>query len=392
MKLLVVHPGASWSTADVEDGLRYGLEQHGVEVIRYRLDVRIERAASWLKAAWRRAVKHDPALLAPTVGDVCYLASTDVLAVALRHQVDVVIVLSAMFFHPDVIILMKRAGLTVAALFTESPYDGAQEATLAPLVDHCWTNDRVSVGPLAAAGPSCRYLPHGWHPLRHRPGPQPGDDLQPAHDVVFVGSAFPERVTWLEAVDWTGIDLGLYGHWDGLARRSPLRRFVKAGTVANATAAALYRRAAIGLNLYRQAPGAESLNPRAYELAACGSFHLSDARAEVCEVFGDLVPILDDPAEAARALRYWLAHPIERAAVAADLPACVASASWTSRAASVLEDCRALTNRSLSHAEVRRERRSRLHVDDGQRSRHGDLPVEVVAEYGDGENRDHQFL
>jgi spore maturation protein CgeB len=386
MKILIVHPGASWSTADVEDGLRYGLELLDVEVIRYRLDVRIERAASWLNAAWKRAKKSDPRLIAPTVGDVCYLAATDALAMALRHQVDVVVVMSAMFFHPDVVILMKRAGLTVAALFTESPYDSEREALLARLVDHCWTNDRASLPTFAAVGASCRYLPHGWHPVYHRPGPQPGDAAQPAHDVVFVGSAFPERVAWLEAVDWTGIDLGLYGHWEGLKRCSPLRPFVKGGTVPNTTTAALYRRAAIGLNLYRQAPGAESLNPRAYELAACGVFHLSDARAEVREIFGASVPILDQPEDAAPLIHYWLAHPVERAAVAADLPACVASASWISRAASVLEDCRALMNRSLSHAEVRRERRSRLHVDVREHDRDRHLPEQVVTQYGDRKN------
>lgn len=387
MKILLVHPGASWSTADVEAGLRDGLEEHGVEVIRYRLDGRIERAASWLKAAWRKAAKADPAISRPTPADICYLASTDALAMALRHQVDLVLVVSAMFFHPDVVILLQRAGLRVAALFTESPYDLANEVALARHVDRCWTNERATVGAFANGS----YLPHGWHPRHHRPGLQPGDIDQPAHDVVFVGSAFPERVAWLEAVDWTGIDLGLYGHWEALARRSPLRPFVKGGTVPNPVAAALYRRAAIGLNLYRQAGGAESLNPRAYELAACGVFHLSDARAEVREIFGPLVPIVDNPDEAGRVIRYWLAEPTLRAQVAAQLPACVASSTWTARAATVLADCRAFLQES-DHAEVRRKRRSRVHVDERLRHRDGDLPEQVVAGYGDRKNRDDLVL
>ena len=32
MKVLAVHPGASWSTADVFDGLTYGLREIGVQV------------------------------------------------------------------------------------------------------------------------------------------------------------------------------------------------------------------------------------------------------------------------------------------------------------------------------------------------------------------------
>lgn len=120
-----------------------------------------------------------------------------------------------------------------------------------------------------------------------------------AHDVVFVGTGFRERVDLLESVDWTGIDLGLYGQWEDLPDDSPLHRYLCGGVVSNATAAELYRRAKIGLNLYRQlegwgAPGArrvggaESLNPRAYELAACGCFQISDERAEIAERFSGI--------------------------------------------------------------------------------------------------------
>jgi spore maturation protein CgeB len=390
VRILLVHPGASWSTADVEDGLREGLEAQGATVVRYRLDGRIERAHSWLRTAWRGARKRDPTLIPPTAADVCYLASTDAIAVALRHQVDVVLVVSAMFFHPDAVILMRRAGLRVAALFTESPYDLAREVEMAARVDRSWTNERTSVDAFAAAGASCGYLPHAWHPRRHAPGAQAGDDDVAAHDVVFVGSGFPERVAWLEAVDWTGVDLGLYGHWT-LARRSPLRRHVHGKTVPNTTAAALYRQAAIGLNLYRHADGAESLNPRAYELAACGCFHLSDARAEVGEVFGSRVPILEDPKTTGDQVRYWLAHPIARATIAAELPACVTSSTWTARAATVLEDCRALIQET-GYAEVRREGRSRLHVDERVDGGDRDLPQQVVAGHGSGADRHHLVL
>ena len=113
-------------------------------------------------------------------------------------------------------------------------------------------------------------------------------------------------------------------------------------------AAALYRRAKIGLNLYRRsqgwgrhgpvAPVGESLSPRAYELAACGAFHLSDYRAEVREVFGDVVPTFETPTEAAALIRLWLKDPDGRARMAQQLPACVAESSWSIRATTVLGD------------------------------------------------------
>jgi hypothetical protein len=160
-----------------------------------------------------------------------------------------------------------------------------------------------------------------------------------AHDVVFVGSGFPERVAWLSAIDWRGIDLGLYGHWT-LKPSHPLAGCVRGATTANGTTAALYRRATLGLNLYREAPGAESLNPRAYELAACGVAHLSSPRREIGELFGDLVPQPATPYEAGQVIRQWLGDEPTRMAARAALPASVALASWPHRITRIIHDLR----------------------------------------------------
>jgi glycosyl transferase family 1 len=352
MKLLIVHPGASTSTADVADGLYDGLASLGVDLVRYRLDQRISRSHRWLHYNWRRTKKTHPELSRPTTADIFFQAGADALIMALWHQVDCVVVVSAMFLHPDVLVLMRRAGVRVVVLFTESPYDQEKEIAVAKLVDGCWTNERSSVDGFSAVNMRSGYLPHGWHPDRHRPGPQPGDDAMLAHEVVFVGTGFHERIAWLTAIDWTGIDLGLYGNWQHLGSRHPLRQFVREGEIDNVKVAALYRRAKIGLNLYRtsvgwskQAPSiarAESLNPRAYELARCGAFTISTARAEVSEVFGDLVPTFETPAEASVLIRRWLNDPDGRAAIQAQLPGRVAECSWTQRARLIAGDLSAL--------------------------------------------------
>jgi hypothetical protein len=343
MKILFVEPGVTWSTADVAAGLRVGLLEHGVSLVRYRLDTRIDRSSRWLAYNWRRAKRQNPAIERPTAADAFYQAGIEALAMALRHNVDAVLAVTGSFFHPDVPILMRRAGLTVVVLFTESPYNLEQELVLAALVDGCWTTERTAVDAFRAVNRRSAYLKHGWHPDRHYPGVHPGDEAVPAHDVVFVGSGFPERVAWLAAIDWTGIDLGLYGTWRGLSRRHLLAPYVRGGIISNEQTAALYRRAAIGLNLYRFSPlPAESLNPRAYELARCGVFHLSTARAEVGETFGDLVPSCTTPAEAAALIRAWLPDAHRRAEIAAHLPGRVAAASWAERSAEVIGDLAAL--------------------------------------------------
>ena len=346
LRLILCHPGASWSTADVFDGLNYGLKQLGADVVPYRLDTRIEASHKALHALWRTKKKEQPDLAKPNHVDIIYHAGVGVLEMALRHQADVVLVVSAMFLHPDIIVMMKRAGLRVVVLFTESPYDEEHELKIAGMVDGCWTNERTCVPRFRTVNPHSGYLPHAWHPLKHSAAVPLHEGL-PSHDVVFVGTGFAERIDWFNKIDWTGIDLGLYGTWKaGLNKQ--VKACVKGEQITNEMAASLYRRAKVGLNLYRnlsgwsgkgaRITGAESLSPRAYELAACGSFHISDDRAEVKEVFGELVPTFTSPTEAAALIRLWLNQPEKRAEVAAQLPACVAESSWVDRAKTVLGD------------------------------------------------------
>lgn len=349
MKVLLVHPGASWSTADVYDGLSYGLRAKGVDVRPFRLDHRIDASGRTLHAMWRQKRRLDPECPKPTAADIFYDAGCRAVTMALREQVDFVLVVSAMYLHPDVLILMKRAGLRTAVLFTESPYDVEREALVARLVDGWWTNERSSVAALREVNPCGGYLPHAWHPAKHTPGPREVDDQVEAFDVVFVGSGFAERLVWFNAIDWTGIRLGLFGTWERNRLKHAVRDAVRADIVDNAVASALYRKAKIGLNLYRTSKGpttradahighAESLSPRAYELAACGAFHLSEYRAEVAERFGDLVPTFRTPLEAETLIRRWLSDDAGRARVSAELPARVAAASWVDRAGVVLDD------------------------------------------------------
>jgi spore maturation protein CgeB len=347
LRVLLVHPGATWSTADVFDGLKYGLEYHGVHVVPYRLDTRITLSHRVLWAHWRHLKKKDPEIPKPNRADVSYHAGADALMMGLREHVDVVIIVSAMLMHPDLIVCMKRAGLRVVCLFTESPYDVEHEAKVAGLVDGGWTNERFVLPELKAVNPHMGYLKHGWHPLKHTPDASL-DDV-PSHDVVFVGSGFPERIEFFNRINWDGIDLGLYGTWGtergvsyGLEKK--LYKHVKAHVIENRLASALYRKAKIGLNLYRNRNSrrikvhAESLSPRAYELAACGAFHLSEYRPEVQETFGDLVPTFQTPKEAEALIRQWLADDAGRQRISGQLPAIVVEASWIQRAATVLGD------------------------------------------------------
>jgi hypothetical protein len=181
LRLLAIHPGASWATSDVHDGLIYGLRHHGVEVIEYRLDTRIAQSHNRTHAMYRKAKKVHADIVRPTTADVFYKAGEEAIAMALRHQVDAVVVVSAMFFHPDLLIMLRRAGTKVIVLCTESPYDAREEMRVAGLIARpdtyagrvvnppsgVWTNERSSVAAFASVNPRSGYIAHAWHPERH---------------------------------------------------------------------------------------------------------------------------------------------------------------------------------------------------------------------------------
>ncbi len=339
MRLLMVHPGASFSTADVYTGYRDALQRQGIEVIEYALDQRLEVANRFLKSLFRYTARAEKA----TVAEITYEASSRIIERALWFKVDFVLHVSCQYLHPDLLVLLRRAHIPNVAILTESPYEDDRHVKLLPYIDVAFTNERTSVERLRAVKEDVYYLPHAYDPATHRPGAQDGDADVPAHDVVFVGTGFPERLDLLAGVDWDGIDLGLYGTYSLLPSRHKLRRYIRGGVTPNATAAALYRRAKIGLNLYRAAPGAESLNPRAVELAACGAFHLSDSRAEVYEVFGQVgcVPTFAESGWLEEKINYYLDNDERREALARRLPACVSHLTFDAQAAYMVSTLRA---------------------------------------------------
>lgn len=333
MRILLVHPGSPFSTGDVYSGLLKGLRHAGHDVHEYRLDLRIEEAHDFQGYRQRRNRKADKAIpRAPIMREVVRIASMPLLEAVLTVLPHWVVVVSGMVLYPDTMVMMNRMGANTALVLTESPYDDDKQARMTPFFQVVTTHERGSVGLMRRwwrqsegklGSDQIHYLPHAYDPEIHHPGArlEPKlDDQVKAHDVVFVGSGFQERIEMLEGVDWKELDcdFGLYGHWPYVSKRSPLRPYLRDNIVPNTVTAALYAKAKIGLNLYRQSAGtsrnalrvagAESLNPRALELAAIGVPHVSDWRPEVTEVFGETVPTFTKPAQLQELLRNALAN------------------------------------------------------------------------------------
>lgn len=342
-RVLLVGAGAGYSTKDLEMGYYEAFQELGIDLSFYLLDRRLFITRAWLDFQWKHFLERDPNRK-PGWADTIYRGSIEALEMALRYDVDLVFIVSGMYFHSDVIHMLRRAGKKVAMLFTESPYLDDEQAKIAAIVDICFTNERTSVDFLRQFNPCSFYIKHAYSPYRHFPYVGEGKKeitvvpewqerqtlkSKPRkieirdHDVVFVGTGFRERIEMLAGVDWSGIDLGLYGNWALLPARHKLRQFLRGGIMTNMDAHELYRRAYIGLNLYRTSKdyswknpghvlGAESMNPRAYELAASGIFSLTQFREEAKETLGDSQPLFNTSEELETHVKSFLKSPDQR--------------------------------------------------------------------------------
>ena len=351
MKLLLIHPGHTFSTSDVFDGLLAGFQAVGVDVVTFQWDYIIQRLGTLVMGGVASGLI--PKDKEEQYQAFCsYLAANDVTNVAIDNEVDAVFVVNGTLFPSSRLKPLKKLGIVTACYGTEAPYFEETERQIAPLYDYWFTQERSAL-PLFRRLTDAHYLPMAYNPDVHQPGPI---DPDYAADVVFIGGGYPERQALLNGVDWTGINhqrRGTLWQLDFAAERgaSGLGRAVRyaEGAIPNHETAAWHRSSKIALNIHRQMthvetnvtipPGlAESLGPRAYEIPAVGGCMLcDDDRPEVRDVYGDSAATFRawDSADLERQIRYWLTHDDARESLARAQHQAVQPHTWAARAATV---------------------------------------------------------
>jgi spore maturation protein CgeB len=337
MNVYLVHPGVPFSTSDVYDGVLFGLRANGVEVIEGRLDTITGFQAALYDAGQAAG------LVTPGTVNISYFAWHYIATHAMGVQPDLILVISAHNLNLQAPRLWRKYGLKTAVIMTESPYFSAFEATMAREYDTVFTNERKAVESFRTLGCAAHYLPHAYHPAIHEPGEA---DPAKVSDVFFCGTLFDERKALIGGVDWTGINLVRRG----FIPPGPSGERVN-DTIENEETAAYYRATKVALNHHRttknhgsgehiSAGEAESLGPRAYEIAACGAFQLmDDSRAEAIELFGDSLTTYcaGDSKDLEARIRYWLKHDSRREETARMQHEAIKPHSWTNRARQLLE-------------------------------------------------------
>lgn len=343
MRVLCVQPGPDWSVMDVHRGWVRAFRELGCQV----QDFDYNRQLSFYGLAH---FEQDDGTYRPAIpgrSDQAIAASKGIESALYEWWPDMLWVTYGPMVDPNVLRLARHRGHIVVLCHTESPYEDDRQLgwVRQGVADVHFVNDPTNLDRYRELEPHTYYLPHSYDPNVHRP---PSKSVPMAHDMCFVGSMFPSRLDWLTRFHEAApdIDLHLAGNW----RRTidddhPLRRFCADGNdlcIDNADVPPLYWASRAGLNLYRresERPELErgwSMGPREVEMAACGLFHLTEARGENREIL-PMLPTFETPEDAAEQARWWIGHHHERDRVAAEARAAVADWTFVARARQVLE-------------------------------------------------------
>lgn len=334
MRALVVAPGPQFSTYDVFRGWVRGLEACGVDVMTFDLELYLN-----LFGTMKKADGDGGDMVDMFPGDEAKEMAAEFLQAELyRWWPDVVVIVQAIGVPKWVLELTRSRGHKVVIVHTESPYEDDRQVEMSAYADLNLLNDPTNIDRFERA----LYMPHAYDPQVHRPGPPvPGEES----DVCFIGTGYPERVAWLEAVNWDGIDVALGGHWRNLPAESKLRKYLAhdiEACMANDDTVVAYRSSQMSFNIYRTSAEHEAhshgwaVGPREIELAAIGTFFLREARAEGDELF-PMLPTFTCPEELEALIREWLPRRDDRAAAALKARAAIADRSFPNHAKRLLQ-------------------------------------------------------
>ena len=341
LRVLVVHPGPSWSVADVHRGWVRGLKANGVVAAEFDTGLRLTFYDSVHvlddDGEWKKPYDNV---------DIARIVANQLHGACYQFLPDVVLVISARFVPSFTYDICRRNGARVVVVHTESPYEDDMQMLIAGDVDLNLINDPTHIHEWRRHGPTI-YQPHAYDPQVHRPLATPLEVL----DFAWVGTAgdtFPSRTAFLESVDWTGVDVGLAGQWSGTPDDSPAKRHILAGMgecVTNDQTTRLYQLSATTANVYRAEANSDDLRggwamgPRELEAAATGCFlirHSPEHHGGEGDEVLPMLPRFTDPAELGDIVRHYKAHPHVRRDLARQARAAIADRTFESHAAQLL--------------------------------------------------------
>ncbi len=247
-------------------------------------------------------------------------------------------VLEAEQFSPDLVLALAQApldrrairelkvtGSKVAFWFVEDFRQMQYFVEVAASYDYFfYIQGQEMEAELRALGANYSFLPMAAHPPRHRPlGLSPEAQQRKGAPVGFMGAGYPNRVQILSRLINAGLPLKVWGtDWPlsgPLASALQENRYLNSREIVE-----IYNSCPIVLNLHssplKDTPigGVDFVNPRTFEVPACGAFQLVDNVPCLSDFFvpeEDLATFRSEEELLEKAL-YYLERPGQRAAMA----------------------------------------------------------------------------
>ncbi|XEC93415.1 glycosyltransferase [Paenibacillus tarimensis] len=256
----------------------------------------------------------------------------DAASVAERERPDLVLVLDAggRPFPVDQADRMRAAGLKTAVWFPDDPYHSDSTLSIAAHYDYVFTQELSCVPHYRKTGcPNVSYLPFAVNPKFTFPR-RAGTSYQ--YDICFIGSAFWNRVAAFDEISeyLKGRSVFINGFWwERLRNYRILGDKINRYWLSPEETYRYYSNAKIVINLHRS-PGNEvhnsnrrnipavSVNPRLFEISACGTLQLTDVRSELASFYapGSDLDVFSSTKELIHKLDYYLNHEEERRQIA----------------------------------------------------------------------------
>lgn len=239
-------------------------------------------------------------------------------------------------FEPDLVLSMAQAplsrqalkrlrndGIPTAMWFVEDFRVFTYWRAFAPFYDAFFVIQREPLlNDLAAMGVAAAYLPMAALPSLQRPlDLSPADRRRFGSDVSFLGAGYPNRRLAFRQL--TDLHLKIWGtEWEGDPVLEPFVQ-AKGARISSEDSVSIFNASRININLHSSVqardlvPRGDFVNPRTFEVAACGAFQLVDQRDLLPELFAaDEMATFTTLAELREGIAHYLAHPDERAAMA----------------------------------------------------------------------------
>lgn len=225
---------------------------------------------------------------------------------------------------------VRALGVRTVIWFADDPYVTEDTVNIVPHYDVVMTHELSTIPLYRERG--CKqvvYMPLAVNQAQFKPMRV---DKQYRSDICFIGQAFWNRVEMFDAIAPYLKNRKVFiagGLWDRMANFGSMKRFIRMGWLPVDESIKYYNGARIVINLHRttefgmdnkntfRLPG-YSINPRTYEISACGTLQLTDLRGDLKDHFipGAELATFTNAEELTAQLEHYLTHEDERRAIA----------------------------------------------------------------------------